>query len=165
MKEICERSNDPWKAIHIFTGKRSATSFVPIEGNTSDMDISNFLLTNFASESAPIDRNSKYLCPIFSKKVADYRHMHRLDFCQTDSDEPYNREFSMRELERVLEDIKVTAAPGADNLPPWFYANCGEAARWCILDTHNDSFRTGTLPEPHKEADLVPIPKQNVIAH
>lgn len=124
------------------------------------MDIATFLLTKFASESAPIDMNSKYLCPVFSKEVADYLQTHRLDFCQLDSDEPYNQEFSMRELQRVLEDIKVTTAPGADNLPPWFYANCGEAARWCILDTHNDSFRTGVLPEPHKEAYLVSIPKQ-----
>ena len=159
MKNICDFSNDPWAAIHKFTGKLSATAFVPVEGNTSDIDIANFLLGKFATESAPIDEKSQYFCPLFSKEVTTYLDDYESDFKCLDSKEPYNQDFTMQELARVLENIKVTTAPGADNLPPWFYAHCGEHARWCILETHNESFRSGTLPELHKASDLVPIPK------
>ena len=159
MKEICDYSNDPWAAIHRFTGKLSATAFVPVEVQTSDSGIANFLIGNFAAESAPIDEHSQYLCQQFSSEVALYLDKHTKDFDDLESKEAYNCEFSIQELTRVLEDIKVNTAPGADNLPPWFYAHCGEHARWCILETHNDSFRSGTLPTPHKDSDLVPIPK------
>ena len=161
MRQLCKLSNAPWNAIHSFTGKRSQTAFVPIEEATSDTDIANLLLGKFAAVSAPLSESSPYLCPHFSKQIATYLEEHESDFRSLETKEPYNQTFKMHELTRVLEAMKDTAAPGADKLPPWFYAHCGDNARWCILETHNDSFHSGILPDPHKESDLVPIPKPN----
>ena len=146
VKEICESSNNPLAEIHKFTGKLSTTAFVPVDGHTSDSDIANFFMSGFAAKSAPIDERSPCLCPQFSREVEIYLETHAKDFEALDSKETYNCEFGIHELERVLRDMKVSTAPGADNLPPWFYAHCGNNARTCILETLNDSFRSGMLP-------------------
>jgi hypothetical protein len=90
VKEICESSNNPWAEIHKFTGKLSATAFIPVEGHTSDSDIANFFLSGFAAESAPIDERSPYLCPQFSREVKIYLDTHTKKFEALDSNETYN---------------------------------------------------------------------------
>ena len=84
---------------------------------------------------------------------------HARDFEKLESKEVYNYDFRIHELEKVLRDVKVSAASGADNLPPWFHAHCGNNACACISKTLNDSFGFGMLPTQHKDTDLVHIPK------
>ena len=91
-------------------------------------------------------------------KVRLYMQKYSADFKSLDDTQQYNCDITPGELERTLDALKDSAA-GADRLPPWFYRNSGAAARRCVLSHCQSSFRQGRLPEPAKDADLVPLPK------
>jgi hypothetical protein len=63
------------------------------------------------------------------------------------------------EIFRSFNTLKKTA-PGADNIPHWFYRNCAAEISRVVTFLINLSIRTGTVPCSWKRALVTPVPKK-----
>ena len=94
----------------------------------------------------------------FKNEFRAYLEQHAQDFVSTDTSQSYNCPLTLQELHLTLENLKSTC-PGSDGLSPWFFKECGEITRTCLLRFFNASLASGRLPKAFKCADLIPIPK------
>ena len=78
--------------------------------------------------------------------------------------QPYNAEFSYRELITALSKKKSTA-PGADSVHYDMLRNLPDTAKFQLLKLINKSWNEGSLPSQWKESTIVPILKPGKDPH
>ena len=69
-------------------------------------------------------------------------------------------EFTLNELKGAISKIKSRGAPGPDNIPPMFLKNLGPKALERLLLIFNECLRSGDVPQPWKNATIIPILKR-----
>jgi len=157
IRTACQQ-RDPWPKLNAYMGKNAFQPIPPLDNDTAVTPQQQALafLDRFQGTSTR-KPNSEWDAE-FAAQVDTYFSAHADDFNSVDDSDDYNSLFTAHELDSILDNLKDSAA-GPDNLPPWFYRNASRSARECILQLHNESFETGTVPDAHKEADIVSIPK------
>jgi len=81
-----------------------------------------------------------------------------LGACNILRSEIYNRQFSLADLNHVL-NRSVNTAPGHDDVNFWFLSNCGVRGRLLMLQIFNQSWRTGKVPSSWKFGIIRPVLK------
>lgn len=82
---------------------------------------------------------------------------HGVSFPRT-GNEPYNRLFSMRELQSALAPRR-SSAPGPDSIPYPMLQHLHPTALHFLLDLYNRIWIEGDFPPRWSEATIIPIPK------
>ena len=72
--------------------------------------------------------------------------------------EPYNKEFSIHELQAVIKRAKATS-PGPDKISNLMIKNAQEGAQEFLLKMINKFWKEGYFCEKWRLATVVPIPK------
>ena len=68
--------------------------------------------------------------------------------------------FKMEDLEEVISELKEGKAAGTDRITPTMLKHVGQYCKELILQLYNNIWRSGTVPESWKEADVVLILKR-----
>lgn len=68
-------------------------------------------------------------------------------------------EFTLTELRSAISKMKSRGAPGPDNIPPQFLKNLGPKALERLLKIFNLCLRTGDVPQPWRNATIIPLLK------
>jgi len=146
-----------WKQINRATGKgRKAEPLHPFPRRKADQLIDSFAARADGSESTVRSKG------ILRSKAPD-RHKTFTEACRApaDTDRPYTADELASSLKRTRD-----TAPGSDGVRGSQLVRLGPAARNEMLTIFNISHDEGRLPDPWKEAQIVPIPKpKQVDAH
>ena len=69
-------------------------------------------------------------------------------------------DFSERELQEAMQSLKLRKSPGPDGITNEMILHLGMKSKKVLLTIFNVSWKTGTVPQCWKEADMVPIYKK-----
>ena len=141
-----------WRNIHLASGKTPAKKALHPDPTSE----ANRLVDGFAQRS-----NSEQL-PQETREKQQQLEQQRADAVRTAclEDAPTDTPFTREELEATLQPRKDTAA-GSDKITYSMIRRAGTPAQEELLRVINKSYETGKLPKTWKEANIVPIPKQN----
>ena len=68
--------------------------------------------------------------------------------------------FTAKELEEALQRLKLKKSPGPDGITNEMILHLGEKSKEVLLKIFNSSWKTGSVPQCWKEADMIPIQKK-----
>ena len=143
-------SKDIWQKIKAMKSTCTVQSFLVIDQNsliTDPTEIANSLGKVFV-EMSKLETTSEPNCMNES-----------IDRAKNEiNNEPYNREFSLIELERVLMTLKNTA-PGIDEISNALLKQLPTNIKQELLDVVNQSYISGDIPIEWKTGLVVPILK------
>ena len=118
---------------------------------TSKADIAYVLADTFAKKSS----SSNYLTSF--KKFQNTKEKSNLNF-QSNNNEHYNKDFTMKELRKALKKCHDTAV-GCDDIHYQFLKHLPFRSLDSLLRIFNQVWHTGILPDSWKEAIVISIPK------
>lgn len=118
---------------------------------TSETDIANLLAEAFEKNSG--GHNS---LPEF-QIIRPQMELRGLNFL-SDNSEPYNKDFSLEELQISLSKSSDTAT-GPDQIHYQFLKHLPQEALTLLLTAYNQVWKSGQIPPSWKEAIVIPIPK------
>lgn len=67
--------------------------------------------------------------------------------------------FSDKELEEAMQNLKLKKSPGPDGITNEMILHLGMKSKKVLLKIFNSSWKTGSVPQCWKEADMIPIHK------
>ena len=114
-------------------------------------EIANRLAQTFSNTSS----NSNY-----TQEFQDYKRIQEQSHINFDSDnlEPYNRNFTLKDLQNQLSKTKNTS-PGGDGIYYQMIKKLPEKAMQHLCNVYNKFYQQSYFPQQWKTAIIVPIPK------
>ena len=68
--------------------------------------------------------------------------------------------FTDKELEEAMQSLKLKKSPGPDGITNEMILHLGENSKKVLLKIFNSSWKTGSVPQYWKEADMIPVHKK-----
>lgn len=150
-------SGELWKKVKSVSGKnRHVERVVKLDGGyTNDPGT---IAEAFADQFAKVSANSNYSDEFLREKAlaeGEYSYSHNR---RSGLDKDYNRAFDLEELNWALRR-GVGKAAGPDDIGYPFLRRLPLIGRLALLDTMNEVWHSGHIPNEWKEGLVIPIPK------
>ena len=144
-----------WEMIRKINGKSSTLNVghlnVGDDVVTSKADIADVLADTFAKKSSSSNYSTSF------QKFKDTKEKTKLNF-KSNNNEQYNKDFTIKELEKALKKCHDTAV-GCDDIHYQFLKHLPFRSFDSLLRIFNQIAHTGILPDSWKEAIVILIPK------
>ena len=143
--------------IRMISGKNSSLNVgrlnVGDDVVTSKTDIADTLADTFAEKSSSSNYSAAF------QKFQSTKEKTKLNF-KSNNNEHYNKDFTMKELMKAFKKFHGTAV-GCDDIHYQFLKHLPfhSLDSLLLLRIFNQVWHTGILPDSHKEAIVIPIPK------
>ena len=84
---------------------------------------------------------------------------------ETDTTDPNRMKYHISEQDvcKELSNLKRGKASGPDSIPSWILKDFAPELSSPIARIFNASIQESSVPNPWKEADVIPVPKVNII--
>lgn len=149
-----------WNKIHALSGKKKHTDITLVEGteiiedtSTVTEKLANYFYEQSATKAYPTD-----FLPEKSKQESKPLNL------KYESEKDYNRDFTMEELNRALNEADGKAA-GIDTISYDMLRKVPLETKVILLSTYNQVWNKGEIPEAWKTGLVIPIPKDNSNPH
>ncbi|GFR80439.1 LINE-1 retrotransposable element ORF2 protein [Elysia marginata] len=148
--------NKLWRLIEALSGSEGKATQIALEkdGNlVTGKATADLLIKQYAAVSnIEVDPE---------KKIQIRRNTKNLKETPTDQERDLmNKNFTQHELERAMQDLKLTKSPGEDGVTNEMIQHLGKNMKKKLLQLYNTTWTTGNIPQIWKEAIMIPIYKQ-----